>query len=384
MVSSAAACDASIVRSHYNEFVKVASLPASKCAILVLKNGKDSYICSSTQGEISPVCKLFLSGLYTKNFKEIYTNYNLTDADKGIIKLCSEISDTDLCNIFSKDAFNDNVYDYYSRYYHRVIIDDYFTDLIRNEFPIFTGQGPGVDITKENPSTGKDTHDGFHTIHRLYMAAAYRLLRAKQGTNSRQGVASLLVSSTGKILGWGLKSPDHPALHGEVTAIMGNGGIIPGNARIYSTLKPCAMCAGFVTTLSGGSHKVYYGQNDPTKAAQKTTLDVGNQSRLLVGKHKDGVKGIMIPISNTGIPSRISMQTMLDKSFNRSKIKSPIDFATSESARSLYESSDTDLDRKIAKYKGDTSKNANVWPVLAYLTKFLNANNVPTEKLDPP
>ena len=50
--------------------------------------------------------------------------------------------------------------------------------LFSGEFSSYDAQGPNVDVTRENPS-GPNAHDGFHTIHRLYMAAAFRILRAK-------------------------------------------------------------------------------------------------------------------------------------------------------------------------------------------------------------
>jgi hypothetical protein len=53
------------------------------------------------------------------------------------------------------------------------------------------------------------------------MAAAYRILLAKQSPGGREGVAAILVDATGKILSWGLKNPAHPALHGETTALLG-------------------------------------------------------------------------------------------------------------------------------------------------------------------
>jgi hypothetical protein len=48
-----------------------------------------------------------------------------------------------------------------------------------------------VDVTRETPSN-PDAYDGFHTVHRLYMTAAFRILRAKQQVGGREGVAAFL------------------------------------------------------------------------------------------------------------------------------------------------------------------------------------------------
>jgi tRNA(Arg) A34 adenosine deaminase TadA len=147
------------------------------------------------------------------------------------------------------------------------------------------------------------------------MAAAFRILRAKQTPGGREGVAAILVDATGKILSWGLKNPAHPALHGETTALLGHGGNLPANVRMYTTLKPCKMCAGWITTLSGGGHVVFYGQNDPTSAAQNTDLDIGRRGTLLSGKrHVHGVRGI-VPLSSSGEKYNITLAEMLDQDY---------------------------------------------------------------------
>jgi tRNA(Arg) A34 adenosine deaminase TadA len=129
--------------------------------------------------------------------------------------------------------------------------------------------GPNVDITnRQAPSEGVK-HQGVHTVHRLYMAAAFRLLLGgndKVGGNT--GVAALVVSPRGQILCWGKKNSAHPVLHAEASALLAYGAKLPKGVRIYSTLKPCKMCRAFIQHFaSEDDFVVYFGQNDPTLAA---------------------------------------------------------------------------------------------------------------------
>jgi len=187
---------------------------------------------------------------------------------------------------------------------------------MRRDFPLYEAPGPNVDITLETPST-PGTHDGFHTVHRLYMATAFRILRNKQNPGGREGVAALLVDNTGRILAWALKNPAHPALHAESSSILAYGERLPADFRIYSTLKPCAMCAGWITTLSGDGHLVYYGQNDTTYAAARTFLDLGGGSKLLDGRrHVPGVRGI-VPIYAGGRKADVTLAEMLDDAYRQ-------------------------------------------------------------------
>jgi tRNA(Arg) A34 adenosine deaminase TadA len=218
------------------------------------------------------------------------------------------------------------------------------------------------------------------------MATAFRILRYKQNAGGREGVAALLVDKTGRILAWALKNPAHPALHAESSSILAYGDWLPADVRIYSTLKPCAMCAGWITTLSGGGHFVYYGQNDTTTAAAETFLDVGGGSKLLDGRRSvPGVRGI-VPIYAGGSKADVTLAEMLDEKFRSTGGPSPINFATSGEARTIYGHSDRMLESKIQKYRDETTngRNRNVWAALSYLTGFLNHIGIGTEHVAQP
>jgi tRNA(Arg) A34 adenosine deaminase TadA len=128
--------------------------------------------------------------------------------------------------------------------------------------------GPNVDITKRDAPTQETNHQGVHTVHRLYMAAAYRLLLGGTDVDQNTGVAAFVVSPSGQILCWGKKNSDHRMLHAETSALIAYGARLPKGARIYSTLMPCKMCRALIEHFSTeGDFLAYYGQLDMTKAA---------------------------------------------------------------------------------------------------------------------
>lgn len=355
-------------------------------AFFVSESNRGVYYSRKSEGDPLPaIVKLFLCGVHTSNeIGRVYRNYHPpTDADVGIVALCGGYfyRDDGLSSANDLVALIDG--DFRNRHFNEVSTRG-LPALVRGDFPLYGAASPGIDLTRENPGT-PNTHDGFHTVHRLYMAAAYRVLRAMQATNGREGVAALLVDNTGKILAWGLKNPAHPALHAEFSAILAYGRRLPAGVRLYSTLKPCRMCAGLVTTLSDGGHRVFYGQDDPTTAAQDTFLDADHSSSLLNGRrHLPGVRGI-VPIYGDNRRSHVTLAEMLADEYDRTG-GSIINFATSPDARAVYNRSDRMLDAKIAKYADGArnDRNRNVWAALSYLTGFLNHINVPTTPLAPP
>lgn len=247
---------------------------------------------------------------------------------------------------------------------------------------------PGVDMTRENKSStdasGINQHDGFHTIHRLYMAAAFALLN-KTYTGGRSAVLALIVSKDGEIISWGRKDPDQSTLHGEVIAIERYGKRLPKDCRIYSTLKPCKMCSALVWHMSGGDCKVFHGQHDPGQAAHNTALYYYDMGRKLGGS--DAVKGITVWNKSTAkggvqqltkVPGT-HLGQRLDEGFaqqSRQYDNSVINWLASENyAGNQMKKADTFLERKIKKYEtfaqDSTGLNPNVQKAVDYLGKFL-------------
>jgi len=148
---------------------------------------------------------------------------------------------------------------------------------LRSEYPIPDNVSPIIsDIQSESASAknnGKYTSCGTRTVHRLYLATAFTILHKLHAPSSRDGVVALIVEKNGRIISWGRKNPDVTCWHGETSAIIALGGTIPAGSSVYSTLKPCNMCAGTINDASAGNAKVFWGQDDPGSMAADTKLE---------------------------------------------------------------------------------------------------------------
>lgn len=108
----------------------------------------------------------------------------------------------------------------------------------------------------------------------LWMKIAFALAGAAlpnnrgQQTPSGHNVAAIMVDNADQIIGWGLNMGNlNGCLHAETSMVLaylrGNAkSSLPDGARIYSTLAPCHMCAGFITTV-GKNIPVVIGHIDP-------------------------------------------------------------------------------------------------------------------------
>ena len=98
-------------------------------------------------------------------------------------------------------------------------------------------------------------------------------------------VGCIIVSDAGEIIARGenrvLRSSD-PTAHAEIVALRAAGAAL-GNYRLlgctlYSTLEPCAMCAGAI--LHARISRLVYGAPDPKAGACGSVLEVMNHPRL--------------------------------------------------------------------------------------------------------
>lgn len=116
-------------------------------------------------------------------------------------------------------------------------------------------------------------------LQKLYMLTAFSLAAKKAANKGR--VAAILVTSGGEILSYGVKSPDNAILHAEVTAIQS---LFVNNVQraadlstqetyLFTTLKPCGMCAAMIKACGAGKIHVVFGQNDFGPEATGTCLD---------------------------------------------------------------------------------------------------------------
>jgi tRNA(Arg) A34 adenosine deaminase TadA len=333
------------------------------------------YTATDAKGSFRPLFKLCGAGI--KSFSAT-TNYPADSA--------SELGALLLHNATWKQhtASHASTHKVASKVFKRVEIG--VADRLRELYPVPDNVSPIIsDIQSESASVKKDgkyQSCGTRTVHRLYMATAFTILRKLHGAGSRDGVVALIVERNGRIIGWGRKNPLVPCWHGETSAIMGLGGKIPDGCCVYSTLKPCNMCAGTIHDASSGTAKVFWGQDDPGKAAASTKLEETKMGSLLDGnKSHAGARALLLDDAKS--KGKTPMATQLGQSFGgQRKYASTIDYIVTEPAAAIIKEAETVLRAKQEKYgKGPSEFNENTAFVVRYLTAFLGKLGLPPENL---
>jgi tRNA(Arg) A34 adenosine deaminase TadA len=246
--------------------------------------------------------------------------------------------------------------------------------------------GPNVDITNRQAPNEGVKHQGVHTVHRLYMAAAFRVLLGggnKVGGNT--GVAALVVSPSGQILCWGKKNSAHPVLHAEASALLAYGEKLPKGVRIYSTLKPCKMCRAFIQHFSSGDDfVVYFGQNDPTLAAMGP-MDA-SKFVLLSNSAADKPEKPIWADSDKSRPSELrdtvagKLNTQYGSLHDKEKELGIINFIKGGKANLQLSKAANYLQVKQLKYTNErlaTTYNENVKKCLGHITEVLKELGLP-------
>lgn len=338
-----------------------------RAAFFVREGTTVMYAIAADDSPYDPLWMLFGSGYKPK---DAYVSYaERSSSENGILKLLGErttvhqVADASVLATRRLAA------------YRRITMD-----VGAALSPLFAVPGAKenlvADIQAENPSVKADTgsivFEGTRNVHRLYMAAAFTLLRKKHGAGDKDGVVALVVDGSGNIVSWGQKNPDVPCWHGETSAIMRLGGRLPGKCCIYSTLKPCHMCASLIHQMSGGNAKVFWGQNDPAKAAAKTDLDTSRMGRILDGNkpHAEGAKAVLIGARKEVMSTKVGSAFKAQKKTGE---KSTIDYITTPAAADFLKQAEAALVDKYKKYQKPESEfgNENTRRVADYLIRFL-------------
>ncbi len=240
------------------------------------------------------------------------------------------------------------------------------------------GPTPAVDLRIEVP--------GHHTIHRLYMMAAFAITeeRARTGGPKRgHNIGAILVNPEGQILGWGRNEmKDNYTFHAELNAVQSyfhrTGAPIPDDSRLYTTLKPCAMCAGMLSACTETDQriKVYYGQNDPGDHAKNTALD--KYPGMLAQLGTGGVKPLKTYASKFYRDEKERKSPDLAGTLAAERIRAIgegtyalTNFLDQPAALELMRDARDALFRKGLKYTYRTIGKANVRKVLLQLQPFL-------------
>ena len=335
------------------------------------------YTATNETGPYGPLFKLCSTGF--KNFKAI-ANYDITSASELGAMMLHGVT----CERYKAGPGTSQKIP--SKTFKKVEIK--VANDLRKEYPVPANVSPIIsDIQSESASVkhdGKYASCGTRTVHRLYLATAFTILHKLHAPSSRDGVVALIVEKNGRIISWGRKNPDVSCWHGETSAIMALGGTIPAGSCVYSTLKPCNMCAGTINDASGGNAKVFWGQDDPGSMAVDTKLDQTRMGRLLDGnKTQAGARAILLEDAKGDKTN--PMATALEKSFDAQKKggkKSTIDYIVTPEAEIIVREAEKFLKAKQDKYgKAPTDFNENTAFVVRYLTEFLGKLGVRAENL---
>lgn len=95
-----------------------------------------------------------------------------------------------------------------------------------------------------------------------------------------RGIAAFMLNANGDLLSYGVNSNSkNKTLHAEVNMVQRyfreTGNKIPAGAKIFSTHKPCKMCAGMIYDWSQDpmSLQIYYGVEEAGRLSTATILD---------------------------------------------------------------------------------------------------------------
>ena len=222
---------------------------------------------------------------------------------------------------------------------------------------------------------------GAHTLDRLYMMATFalvasRFIRKYQG-HENANIGALLVSPVGKILAWSVNTKEHNSTcHAEVNLLQGCFRHSPGTsldgARLYTTLKPCRMCAGMIRHAGGGLVHVLYGQGDPGVDAQNTVLDGTGRLHPLDGSSPDTKAVMTVLRTPEGVTEKANLLTRLEEEREARKAEGAIAQTLSlRGSKVLMRGAVRGMEGKLRKYAAPEGGNANVRRALAHIEPFL-------------
>ncbi|MEX3691393.1 Bd3614 family nucleic acid deaminase [Paraburkholderia sp. BR14263] len=338
---------------------------------------KNFVVCNSTSN--SPATMMCMGML--EYFCAIY---RFNDTPVSLISLeedeIQEVEDPDSDGAV-QDAYKRVLTTRFTPFDPKLVLDrDYLSRCANPE----TGAVPGVDVI-----SGNATH-----IHRLYMAAAYRraghrgyfLGHPADGVGKildhGHSIAALLVNSQGRVLAIAENmKASNATYHAEVNLVQaymskfnslqkGREGVV----AIYTTLKPCKMCAAMIAHAFPYC-KVIFSQDDPgTHAEDVDTPALGMHQLSQMGPT---VKTLQMydPNQMTGKKTGEIAQA-LDSTWQKHRATSEFKGLTNalDTRTAGYQmlSAALSIDRKLQRYaQGKSVKHPEVVKVLKHLQPML-------------
>lgn len=145
---------------------------------------------------------------------------------------------------------------------------------------------PKTEVEKRLPQ--KSNADAKELL-RAAFALAQEVPRGEVLHDYDRGIAALMFGADGGLLGFGLNSNSkNKTLHAEVNMVQRyfqeTGSLLPKGTRIYSTHKPCKMCAGMIfdSAEDPKSLQVFYGVEEVGRLSVQTVLDLHGLNKQLL------------------------------------------------------------------------------------------------------
>lgn len=140
-------------------------------------------------------------------------------------------------------------------------------------------QGPALAPPPEAPGSDAD-------FMRRALELARQVPRSGPLPGSDRPIAALLVSGDGQLLGQAVNSnARNRTMHAEIRLLQEfwrrTGHALPRHSRIFTTLKPCKMCAGMIWEASEdiSTLQVLFAERDDGPQARLTVLDPSTHER---------------------------------------------------------------------------------------------------------
>lgn len=136
---------------------------------------------------------------------------------------------------------------------------------------------------RTSPLHAAQTHEDYL---RLALQLAGEIPREAPRYRCDRPIAALMVSGEGEVIDWALnKTSRNKTCHAEVNLLQAHWrrtrSPVPRGTRIYTTLKPCKMCAGMIWHSAEDFRdiQVFYAEPDLGRGSKYTVLDPGTHER---------------------------------------------------------------------------------------------------------
>jgi len=244
--------------------------------------------------------------------------------------------------------------------------------------PAGLGPAPNVDLAWE-AKPGRE-----RAVHRLYMMLAFALVQSGVG-NSGEGhnIGAVLVAPDGALLGWGLNTArKNYTFHAELNAIQDfyhrTNQPLPEGCRMYTTLKPCQMCAGMIRDAARRPEtlRVFFAQDDQSTGS--TALDELQGVQRLLGRESDIFSEVPFVISKAKalrlerLRAESDAANRLATGWRDSRLAHRTAYLTTPTALDVFKSASARLIDKIDQYQGHLQLgNPAVRKVLDHIRPFV-------------